>query len=222
MFASLVDSVRRHRATALAVVALVAALTGTAFAAGVRVPRASVGGTQLKRGAVTASKLHAGAVTSAAVKDGALSVRDFRLGELPGVGAQGPQGARGAVGPSGPQGARGPQGAAGAAGPVGAKGGTGPRGDVGPQGPAATASFTVVEVNSIPMDQTSKNFTVDCPPDTQVLSGGPFANSPSVTFTIFQRDIAAGTGIKRWFVQATVPTPSANILVGGTAICGTP
>jgi len=222
MFASLVDSVRRHRATALAVVALVAALTGTAFAAGVRVPRASVGGTQLKRGAVTASKLHAGAVTSTAVKDATLSARDFRLGELPGVGAQGPEGARGAVGPSGPQGARGPEGAAGAAGPVGVKGGTGPRGDVGPQGPAAAASFTVVEVNSIPMDVDPKVFTVDCPPGSDVLSGGAFANSPSVTFIMSQPNVAAGTGIRRWFIQATVPTPSANILVGGTAICGTP
>jgi hypothetical protein len=220
VFLSFIDSVRRHYAAALAVVALIAAVTGTAFAAGVRVPRASVGATQLKRGAVTASKLHAGAVTSAAVKDGTLSAADFRLGELPGVGPQGPEGVLGAVGPSGPQGATGPQGFAGAAGSVGAKGLTGPRGDVGPQGAAATGSYSVVEVNGIPMDFDVRNVTVDCPPGTKVLSGGPFANSPSVTFTISTPD--PNSGFAGWFIQATVPTASASILVGGTAICGNP
>jgi hypothetical protein len=220
VFLGFIDSVRRHYAGALAVVALVAAVTGTAYAAGVRVPRASVGATQLKRGAVTASKLHAGAVTSVAVKDGTLSVRDFRPGELPGVGPQGPQGVLGAVGPRGPQGARGPVGAAGAAGPVGAKGLTGPRGDVGPQGPAATGSYIVREVNSIPMDQTTKSFTVDCPAGTRALSGGAFANSPSVTFTLSQPDF--GNGLAGWLIVATVPAASANILVGGTVMCGTP
>ena len=221
--ANLVDSVRRHYAAAIAVVALVSAVSGTAYSAGVRVQRASVGSTQLKRGAVTASKLHAGAVTSAAVKDGTLSARAFRAGELPGVGPQGPAGVLGAVGPIGAKGATGPQGAAGAAGPVGAKGLQGPRGDRGLQGPSASfGTYRIVDRNSISFPTNAKevSFTVDCPPDTVVLAGGTAANDESVTFT--DSEPAASRGFTAWFITATVPTFKASIRVGGTAICGNP
>src|SRR6185436_15067620 len=101
--------VRRHFAALVALVALAAAAGGTSYAAGVLVPRASVGAVQLKAGAVTPSKLRANAVTSAAVKDGTLLGRDFAAGAL---GSQpGPAGAQGAQGPAGPVGPLGDGGA---------------------------------------------------------------------------------------------------------------
>jgi len=221
IFARLIDPVRRHYVAAIAVVALVSAVSGTAYSAGVRVPRASVGSKQLKRGAVTASKLHAGAVTSAAVKDHTLSARAFRLGELPGVGPQGPAGGLGAVGPIGAKGATGPQGVPGATGLVGVKGLTGPAGDAGPPGRAASfGTYRIEDRNSIPMDQQTVSFTVDCPPNTVVLAGGTAATDESVRFT--KSEPFAVNGFKSWSITATIPTANPGIKVGGTAICGNP
>jgi hypothetical protein len=75
-------SLRPSPALVVALVALVVAMTGTAWA----VAQNSVGTNQLKDGAVTAPKLHQGAVTSLAVKDGALKIRDFSKEALVGPG----------------------------------------------------------------------------------------------------------------------------------------
>jgi hypothetical protein len=79
----LLQHLRTH---VVAYLALVVALTGTSYAAGV-LPRNSVGAAQIK----------AGAVRSAEVKDGSLRTSDFGSGQLP----RGPRGERGAVGPPG-------------------------------------------------------------------------------------------------------------------------
>lgn len=76
----------------ISVLALVVALTGTAYAAGV-LPSNSVGTPQLKNNAVTTAK----------VKKGTLVASDFKPGSLPrgATGATGPQGPEGAVGDAG-------------------------------------------------------------------------------------------------------------------------
>jgi len=62
-----------NRSGALAIVALVASLASSSYAAGVvLLPPASVGSTQLTGGAVTAGKIAAGAATTRAVRDGTL------------------------------------------------------------------------------------------------------------------------------------------------------
>ncbi len=71
------------------VLALFAALGGSAYAAGV-VPINSVGTVQLKAGSVTSGK----------VKDGTLKAGDFAKGQL----TKGPKGAMGPAGPAGPAG----------------------------------------------------------------------------------------------------------------------
>jgi hypothetical protein len=102
--------------TVLGAVALLVALGGTAYAAGV-LPTGSVGTMQLRNDAVVSSK----------VKDGSLLGRDFKLGQLP-------RGARGPAGLSGPAGAQGPTGPAGPAGATGPAGAKGPAGSPGPPG----------------------------------------------------------------------------------------
>src|SRR5215213_10667983 len=65
----------------VACVALIVALGGVSYAAGV-LPKNSVGTAQLKKKAVTASKLRKNAVSAAKVKDGTLLAADFRAGQL--------------------------------------------------------------------------------------------------------------------------------------------
>jgi hypothetical protein len=86
-------------AMVLACVALVVALGGVSYAAGV-LPKNSVGTAQLKKMAVTAAKLKNNAVTGAKVKNGTLLATDFSAGQLP----AGPQGPKGDPGPQGPKG----------------------------------------------------------------------------------------------------------------------
>src|SRR5215208_3903323 len=80
----------------IACVALVVALGGVSYAAGV-LPKNSVGTAQLKKKAVTASKLRKNAVSAAKVKDGTLLAADFKAGQL----AAGPKGDPGPQGPKG-------------------------------------------------------------------------------------------------------------------------
>jgi hypothetical protein len=70
------------RQQSLGLLALLVAVSGTAYAAGL--PKNSVGSPQIK----------AGAVKSADVKDGSLLGKDFKAGQLP-AGATGPAGPRG-------------------------------------------------------------------------------------------------------------------------------
>ena len=93
---------RPSPAMVVAGLALLLALGGTGYAAGV-LPLGSVGTPQLKADAVVSSK----------VKDGSLLARDFKAGQLP-RGRQGEPGQAGAQGPAGPKGDPGAKGATGA------------------------------------------------------------------------------------------------------------
>ena len=74
---------RPSPALVVSVIALVAALGGTSYAA-IKLPANSVGTKQIKKDAVTTAK----------VKDGSLQMADFRAGQLPAgaAGATAPQG----------------------------------------------------------------------------------------------------------------------------------
>jgi hypothetical protein len=84
----------------VATIALVVALGGVSYAAGV-LPKHSVGTAQLQKKAVTRAKLKRNAVTGAKVRDGSLQAADFGTGQLP----QGPKGDSGPQGPKGDPGA---------------------------------------------------------------------------------------------------------------------
>lgn len=124
---------RPQPGTVLGLIALMIALGGTAYAAGLA--KNSVGTPQLKNNAVIGSK----------VKNGSLKAADFGAGQIP----QGPQGAtgpQGLQGSSGATGATGPGGATGATGPGGATGATGPTGPTGATGETGSTGMASLEL----------------------------------------------------------------------------
>jgi len=92
---------RPSPAMVVACTALMFAMTGAGYAAGMLGPN-TVGTKELKANGVVSSK----------VKNGSLMRADFKRGQIP-AGPQGPQGAQGAQGPQGTQGIQGVQGPAG-------------------------------------------------------------------------------------------------------------
>jgi uncharacterized protein YjbI with pentapeptide repeats len=158
----------------LAIVAVVFATTGTAFAAktlitGKDVKDSSLTGADIKNGSLASADLSAGTLASLKGAQGAKGDTGVQgpagaKGETGGQGPAGPKGdtgdpgAPGAVGAAGPQGPKGDTGDPGAPGAVGAVGPQGPKGDtgdpgapgavgaVGPQGPKGTDGVTGYEV----------------------------------------------------------------------------
>ncbi len=131
------SKVRTHLnpATAIAVAALIFAMTGGAFAM-------SGAGAQSGSTARAAAPVSAGSHPPLAIAAKSKSKGKIKAGAR---GPAGPRGATGAAGPAGPAGATGP---AGDAGPAGQKGETGQAGETGktgatgPQGPSGTTGFT--------------------------------------------------------------------------------
>jgi Collagen triple helix repeat (20 copies) len=202
-----IGSLRHHWPKVVALVALAISVGGTAYASGVLLPRGSVGRVQLKRGAVTATKLAANAVTAKAVKAGTLLRADFKVGELPS-----------AAGPRGDTGPTGSRGLNGLTGPPGPQGAPGAKGDVGPTGPQALLHYQVVHIDSVPMDQTIKKLTVQCPPNTYILGGGEAKSS-----SLIDINDAEPTGFDdSWTVAATIAKADPNAFIAGDAICGAP
>lgn len=214
----IVRGLRRHWPKAVAVLALGISLGGTAYASGVLLPPASVGSVQLKRGAVTASKLAANAITAKAVKRGTLLRADFKAGELPSsqTGPAGPAGAAGVPGAQGATGLTGPRGTTGSTGPIGPQGTPGEKGDPGPQGPRALSNYQVVHLDSVPMDQTIKEVTVDCPPGTAVFGGGEAKSSDLIGI----EDSEPAFGNRGWTVTATIARANPGVFIAADAICG--
>jgi hypothetical protein len=140
---------RPSPAMAVAFIALLAALSGTAVA----LPGTNtVDSGDIKKGNVKRSDLGRNAVTSSKVKDGSLLANDFKAGELP----AGPRGPQGATGPTGPQGATGPTGPAGADG--------------------TAQAFASVNNSGPSLDMTrTKNFTAVSRPSTGVYCLTPAA-----------------------------------------------
>ncbi len=207
-------SLRRQWHAAVAFLALGISIGGTAYASGVLLPRNSVGSMQIKRGAVTAPKLARDSITANAVKRGTLLRADFIAGELlraradqrDGLVAPGLTGPRGETGPTGAKGPTGPQG------PQGEKG------DRGAQGPRALSNYQVEHVDSIPMDQTLKTISVDCPANTVVLGGGEAKSSSLITFV----DAEPSFDHRSWTVTASIPRVDSTAFIAGDAICGLP
>jgi len=144
-------SVLRRRpspALVVACTALLVALGGTAVAAVVALPDASVGTAQLADDAVVSAKVRDGSITShdianstvlgTDIRDRTLTKADFRQGSL----LPGP---RGPLGPQGPPGAKGAPG---------------------------TSGYQVVQRETLLTSASPKGVTVLCPPGKKAISGG--------------------------------------------------
>jgi hypothetical protein len=135
-------------ANVTSMMALMVALGGTSYAAGLA--KNSVGSTQIKSKAVKNSDLGDNAVTSKKVKNGSLLAADFALGQLP-AGAKGDRGLTGAPGTPGTP---------------GTPGAPGPTGTVG----AATVQFEQAPADLA--NGANQNYGVFCPAGQQAIAGG--------------------------------------------------
>jgi hypothetical protein len=188
-------------ATIIACVALVAALSGTAAAAGLitgaQVANGTLSGLDLRNGTVSGLDVTNGSLTSLDVRDHTLRAADFAPGVL-GSGA-------GIPGPVGPQGPAGPAGSQGAAGPA------------GPQGAPGVSGLEIVSVSS-PYDTTSpKDFDVPCPGSKKLIGGGAYLYGAEGDVALDESYPASATA---WHVKGVeVSVTGLNWRVLGYAIC---
>ena len=167
--------VGRHT-TAVAYLALFAALGGSAYAA------VSVTGKNIKNGTVTGKD----------VKNRSLGASDLSASAVGSL--------AGERGPAGPQGPRGVQGEPGLPGPIGE---TGPQGPEGPQGPRGLSQIEYItsEGVAVPKDQTVGDMA-KCSVGKTVLGGGVAQFPPSAPMRVVSSapggQFANNTG---WSVQ---------------------
>ena len=156
----------RH-GTAVAYLALFAALGGSAYAAvtvtGKNVKDGTITGKDVKNRSLGTAKLSPSAVASLTGKPGP-------------AGPQGEKGAPGPAGPTGPVGATGPKGETGAIGPLGPQG---PQGSRGLQGPSGISGWTYVTKAARIRPNSHANWSVDCPSGKKALGGGESTASGS-------------------------------------------
>ena len=195
---SILRRLSRRHGTAVAYLALFAALGGSAYAAvavtGKHIKDGTLTGRDVKNRSLGTSKLSGNAVISLAGQPGA-------------AGPQGPQGAKGEPGPAGP------------AGPKGETGQEGPMGPIGHTGAQGNAGWTYRVSDGIYVaPERYGQATVNCPDNSQkVLGGGGsstndrtyhFQSSPSgAGWTVVARNTSStGATIYAWVICAYART----------------
>jgi hypothetical protein len=194
---------RPSPAMAVAFVALLAALSGTAVA----LPgKNTVDSGDIKKGAVKRADIANNAVNSARVANNSLRLGDFRASDRSQL--VGPQGAPGPQGSQGPQGAQGPQGP------------QGPQGAQGPTGPSETFYDDRSEAHTIP----EPAFGIGTPITTLTLPG-PATYLVSATGTITRHGLLDGDSASHLvqlrrdgdLLKTMTVTPVKGTNVGATA-----
>jgi hypothetical protein len=155
---SILGRLARRHTTAVAYLALFAALGGSAYAA------VTVTGKNIKNGTITGKDVKNRSLGTGKLSATALSSLTGQRGP---EGPQGPQGQRGPQGPAGPIGETGPQGPAGPEGPAGAQGQPGPPGVTG----YVVVSTPVADATTINGGKNGRVGVV-CPGGRKVLGGG--------------------------------------------------
>jgi Collagen triple helix repeat (20 copies) len=190
---SMLRRLSRRHTTAVAYVALFAALGGSAYAAatitGKNIKDGTITGRDVKNRSIGSGKLSATAVSSL-------------TGERGPAGPQGPKGDRGEPGPAGPRGVTGP---------TGDTGSPGPQGPAGPQGPSGISGYQVVttpisEAKLVPKEG-SQTVEILCP-SGKVLGGG-VANYPDYSFArlSYSAPLDGGAGWGARVVNESTTTP---------------
>jgi len=217
-------------AMVVACLAVVLAMTGSAFAA-----RALINGGDIKNGTISASKLSRSAVHSLRGHRGPAGPagRDGFVGAQGPQGSTGPEGPRGPDGPAGPQGPKGTTGDTGARGPQGPQGDQGPKGDTGDQGPQGTPGQSIqasVYVGSTslgtPMAPTSTGPTDPANDGVDLTAGNGDLSLPAgqylahVQISVTDADANDGRleyGVGRLFLDSTPLDGSSSDPAGGSA-----
>jgi hypothetical protein len=195
---------RRHT-TAVAYVALFAALGGSAYAA------ATITGKNIKDGTVTGKDVKNRSLGTSKLSPTAVS---SLIGQRGPAGPQGPQGDRGVPGPAGPTGALGPKGDKGEPGPVGPTGASGPAGPPGPSGISGWEQRISSQGVDVAPDYGGYA-KVNCPDGKRVVGGGLGRRGGFWTYITESWPINDGTG---WGV--TVWNDSPNVAtIYAWAIC---
>jgi hypothetical protein len=216
-------SKRQRAQAAVAVAALVASIAGTSYAAGVAVPRHSIGTAQLQRGAVKGSRLAHDAATEATFRVASLGRADLAPGQIR-SGHAGPRGSAGPQGVAGPQGAPGPAGLFGPRGPQGPAGRPGTAGPVGPAGgrgrPGPQEVFYANGDEATVPAGGLQTATATCPIGMRVLSGmaQPIREPGFKPVVRNSQPTAGGTG---WSITIQAVTP-VSFFFNTLAVCATP
>jgi hypothetical protein len=203
---------RRIRANAspamvVAFIAVVLAMTGSAFAA-----RSLITGADIKDGSISRADLSSRTVKSLKGKGGPAGPagRDGSGGPAGPQGSTGPEGPRGPVGPAGPAGPAGPRGDTGARGPQGDLGDQGPPGNDGAPGQSLLYAFGDVPTNAgaaLPLASTGPT---DFDRDGVDISGGGWMLTAGQQYKVdvlvsFVNTANPGTeyGVGRLFLDTT-------------------
>jgi Collagen triple helix repeat (20 copies) len=158
---------RRHT-TAVAYLALFAALGGSAYAA------VTVTGKNIKDGTITGKDVKNRLLGTSKLSATALSSLAGRPGPAGPAGPQGPKGDTGQRGPAGPTG------------PTGDTGSPGPQGPAGPRGPSGISGWEYVTSGVSISAGANSIAQVDCPTDKKLLGGGVTAaggGGPRIRFS---------------------------------------
>jgi Collagen triple helix repeat (20 copies) len=208
-------------AMVVACIAVVLAMTGSAFAA-----KALITGADIQNGSITRADLSKGTLKSLKGKRGPAG-RDGFVGARGPQGDTGPQGPAGPAGPAGPQGQRGPVGDTGAQGPTGRTGPVGPQGDQGPQGtPGQSLVFnTAVGATDVgtPLAESSTGPSDPNTDGVEISNGGTFLNAWTTykvdVFVSFTATANPGTefGVGRLFLDSTPLDGATGDPSGGSA-----
>ena len=194
---------RRH-GTAVAYLALFAALGGSAYAAVT----------------VTGKNIQDGAITGKDVKNRSLGTKKLSTKAVSSLtGQPGPAGPQGVAGPKGEKGEQGPVGPSGATGQKGETGSAGPQGPAGAPGPSGISGweYQVSPGLLIPGSGTpgsASGTQVECPSGKKALGGGASATSYGAK-VVTSAPTDAGTG---WAV-AYANTSSTPVTVYAWVIC---
>jgi hypothetical protein len=193
---SILKRLSRRHSTAVAYLALFAALGGSAYAAvtvtGKNIKDGTITGRDVKNRSLGTSKLSATAVSSL-------------TGQRGPAGPQGDKGEPGTVGPKGEAGPAGPKGETGSAGQQGAQGPAGPQGPTGISGLEYRVSPQGFRT---PADSGGYN-TVDCPGSKDALGGGASSDGGYWTYVTESAPTDGGRG---WFVEIWNDSPVAATL----------
>ena len=188
---SIIKRLSRRHTTAVAYLALFAALGGSAYAA------VTVTGKNIKDGTITGKDVKNLSLDRKKLSAQAVSSLTGRPGPAGSQGVAGPKGEKGEQGPVGPSGATGPKGEQGPVGPSGPTGGTGAAGPPGAQGPAGPRGASGIsgwgyrtEGMAIPAGQ-QRAWTVACLDGKKALGGGVSSETLTASTRIFQ-DAPAG------------------------------